>query len=66
VEEEVNQESNHPFVNFLIGLMAFGGFGSWIVSHMSQIEQGWRVFNLLLGSVATIVWIYCKLRKKKD
>lgn len=61
----MNQESPNPFVNLLFAFLAVGGVGSWIVSNVSQIEQGWRILNLLLGSLASIAALIYWIKKGK-
>lgn len=62
----MNQETPNPFLNALFAILAVGGLGSSIVSHLNQIEQGWRMVNLALGSVASLVAIVYWLRKNKS
>ena len=63
----MNQESPNPIANAVFFILALGGWGSAVVSHITQIEQGWRMFNLALGSMASLAaftyWVI-KIRSK--
>lgn len=61
----MQQDSPNPFLNGFFVLMALGGWGSAIVS-VTQIEQGWRLFNLALGSIASIAAIIYWIRKNRN